>query len=176
MNAITNELFLSSAMELHPYATLVGRPVDYYLTWAVKEWEWFVNSGMINAHFLINDGLNAVASGGCVNNNQTTWTYNQGVLLNGAVLLAAATGNDSIRVMAERVASATMVYLSNSEGVLEEPCGSGGCNQVGIVPFRRIVLCLILLCGPVVVVLGVVVVAVGGCWRCRWRLVVVIVV
>ena len=132
VNAITNELFLSSAMELHPYATLVGRPVDYYLTWAVKEWEWFVNSGMINAHFLINDGLNAVASGGCVNNNQTTWTYNQGVLLNGAVLLAAATGNDSIRVMAERVASATMVYLSNSEGVLEEPCANGDCGQVRV--------------------------------------------
>ena len=56
-NAITNELFLSSSMRLHPYAILLGKPVTYYLDWAVKEWQWFENSGMINSEYLINDGL-----------------------------------------------------------------------------------------------------------------------
>jgi hypothetical protein len=56
-NAITNELFLLSSMRLHPYATLLGRPSTYYLDWALKEWQWFENSGMINSDYLINDGL-----------------------------------------------------------------------------------------------------------------------
>jgi hypothetical protein len=56
-NAITNELFLISSMRLHPYATLLGRSSTYYLNWAIKEWQWFENSGMINADYLVNDGL-----------------------------------------------------------------------------------------------------------------------
>jgi len=56
-NAITNELFLASSMRLHPYATLLGKPPTYYLDWALKEWQWFENSGMINSDNLINDGL-----------------------------------------------------------------------------------------------------------------------
>ena len=56
-NAITNELFLVSSMRLHPYATLLGKPATYYLDWAVREWQWFENSGMINDDYLINDGL-----------------------------------------------------------------------------------------------------------------------
>jgi hypothetical protein len=32
-------------------------------------------------HSMINDGLNATNPAGCTNNKQTTWTYNQGVIL-----------------------------------------------------------------------------------------------
>jgi hypothetical protein len=56
-NAITNELFLISSMRLHPYASLLERPPTYYLDWALKEWQWFETSGMINSDYLINDGL-----------------------------------------------------------------------------------------------------------------------
>jgi hypothetical protein len=56
-NAITNELFLLSSMRLHPFATLLGKSSTYYLDWALKEWQWFENSGMINSDYLINDGL-----------------------------------------------------------------------------------------------------------------------
>jgi predicted alpha-1,6-mannanase (GH76 family) len=56
-NAITNELFFISSMRLHPYAALLGKPLTYYLNWAIKEWQWFENSGMINNDYLINDGL-----------------------------------------------------------------------------------------------------------------------
>lgn len=56
-NAITNELFLVSSIRLHPYAALLGRPPTYYLDWALKEWQWFAASGLINSNYLINDGL-----------------------------------------------------------------------------------------------------------------------
>ena len=56
-NAITNELFLISCMRLHPYATLIGKSSNYYLDWALKEWLWFEQSGLINSNYLINDGL-----------------------------------------------------------------------------------------------------------------------
>ncbi|CAF3871731.1 unnamed protein product, partial [Rotaria sp. Silwood1] len=56
-NAITNELFLLSNMRLHPYASLLGRAPTYFLDWALKEWQWFEASGLINGDSLINDGL-----------------------------------------------------------------------------------------------------------------------
>jgi hypothetical protein len=53
-----DELFLTSAMELHPYTALLGKPAGYYLGWAVKEWTWLQNSGMMNPSTgLLNDGL-----------------------------------------------------------------------------------------------------------------------
>ena len=97
----------------------------YYLDWAQKEWAWFLGSGLVNPSFLVNDGLN----GNCTNNNQTTWTYNQGVLLNGAALLSTATGNSSALSVASKVASAAMTLLVDaSSGMFEEPCGAGGCD------------------------------------------------
>jgi len=46
----------------------------------MKEWEWFKASGMINPSGLINDGLTISSTNAseCYNNNQTTWSYNQG--------------------------------------------------------------------------------------------------
>ena len=38
---------------------------------------------MLNSQWLFNDGLTSA----CVNNNSTTWTYNQGVILGGLVNL-----------------------------------------------------------------------------------------
>ena len=122
----TNELFLTSAMKLHPYETALGKPTGYYLGWAQQEWDWFASSGLVNSQSLVNDGLN----GSCVNNNQTTWTYNQGVLLNGAALLTTATGNGSALALASRIAAAAMTELVSTPGgsIMEEPCGAGGCD------------------------------------------------
>jgi predicted alpha-1,6-mannanase (GH76 family) len=70
-NAITNELFFSVAARLYKRT---GN--ETYLKYAEDEWQWFQNSGLINNEHLINDGLKD-----CRNNGQTTWTYNQGVIL-----------------------------------------------------------------------------------------------
>ena len=120
-NAITNELFLASSMRLHPYATLLGKPSTYYLDWALKEWQWFENSGIINSNYLINDGLN-INNNVCTNNNQTTWTYNQGVVLSGLALLYNATGNVTLLTVAQNIADATIEYLTYPNEILKEPC------------------------------------------------------
>jgi predicted alpha-1,6-mannanase (GH76 family) len=120
-NAITNELFLASSMRLHPYATLLGKPSTYYLDWALKEWQWFENSGMINSDYLINDGLTST-NNTCVNNKGTTWTYNQGVILSGLALLYNATKNSTLLDVAQNIADATIQHLTYSNGILKEPC------------------------------------------------------
>lgn len=56
-NAITNELFLLSSIRLHPYAVQLDRPPTFYLDWALKQWQWFQSSGLINGDSLVNEGL-----------------------------------------------------------------------------------------------------------------------
>ncbi|UJR20143.1 hypothetical protein I4U23_023275 [Adineta vaga] len=120
-NAITNELFLASSMRLHPYTSLLHKSPTYYLNWALKEWYWFEQTHMINNNYLINDGL---TDDTCLNNNQTTWTYNQGVILSGLALLANATNNVTLLNIAQNIADATIQHLTYppSGQILKEPC------------------------------------------------------
>ncbi len=117
-NAISNELFLELTAALHNRI-----PGDAkYLGWAKAEWQWFDHSGMINKSNLINDGL----TNSCENNAQTTWTYNQGVILAGLAQLYQATGNRSLLSTAERIARAAIGQLTVA-GVLTEPCQGADC-------------------------------------------------
>jgi predicted alpha-1,6-mannanase (GH76 family) len=119
-NAITNELFLTLAALLHQRA-----PGDQdYLDWALREWRWLHGSGMIGARGLVNDGLTA----GCANNNGTTWTYNQGVLLGGLAALYEITGDRDYLRQGEAVADATLRTLTSPPGILAEPCEPDGCD------------------------------------------------
>jgi len=75
---------------------------------------------MINGQYLINDGLD---NNNCKNNGQTTWTYNQGVILGGLANLATITKNQTLITIAQKIADAvynTLVYSPG--GVLKEPC------------------------------------------------------
>ena len=113
--AIENELFLTVA------AQLANRAVNKkdYLQWALKEWEWFQGTGMINADYNINNGVDFDT---CENDGGTIWTYNQGVILGGLVELYKAAPDDSYLMMAERIAIAAIENLSDSNGILHEPC------------------------------------------------------
>lgn len=122
-NAITSELFLSLAMDLHPYAAQLGRASTFFSSWAQRVWTWLEASGMRNSAGLFNDGLNVGADGACFNNNQTEWTYNQGVLVDALGKLGAATGNATLARVAESIVAATMALLSPN-GILSEPCSS----------------------------------------------------
>ena len=129
-NAIANELFLSVAVRLALLSH--GKARADYLLWARKEEQWFLSSGMINADSLVNDGLDA----SCHNNGQTTWTYNQGVLLTGLVgfnkLAQDATGFQR----AELIAKAVTQHLTDESGVIHDPCepncGADGVQFKGI--------------------------------------------
>ena len=124
-NAITNELYIKAAAELHTRV-----PGDRtYLRGARRTWQWFRSSGMINVRTLVNDGLD----GRCRNNHGTTWSYNQGVLLGGLVDLAGATGNRGYLRQATRLADASTRSrtLHDASGSLTEPCEADGCGADG---------------------------------------------
>lgn len=121
-NAITNELFLDLTAALHN--RIAGDTA--YLARARAEWSWFSGSGMINSDHLINDGL----TGGCANNGQPTWTYNQGVVLAGLTELYAATGDPGLLSTARTLADASTTELV-SGGVPREPGEADACTGDG---------------------------------------------
>jgi predicted alpha-1,6-mannanase (GH76 family) len=120
-NAITNELFLLAAAGLHRRAPDGTR----YLDWAVREWEWFDASGMINSADEVNDGLDS----SCANNGRTTWTYNQGVVLGGLAELWRVTGDRGYLERAWRIADATIRTHVDAAGVLREPGEPASCGR-----------------------------------------------
>jgi len=123
-NAIVNEIFLEVAASLANRATDATKKAEY-LEWAQKEWQWFNASGMINSQNLINDGLKATNPEACTNNHQTTWTYNQGVILGGLAELYQADHDAALLSKAQSIADATMTTLVTKTGVLAEPPGGG---------------------------------------------------
>lgn len=111
-NAIANELFLTIATRLY-----LRTRDQHYLDWAMREWNWFKKTGLINSSNLINDGLDSA----CRNNGHPTWTYNQGVILSGLVDLYKITNDVSYLGQAQAIADATIKLLAPN-GVLREPC------------------------------------------------------
>lgn len=65
---------------------------------------------------------NSLITNTCVNNQQTTWTYNQGVILSGLGLLYNVTQNITLLNIAQNIADAAINYLSYSNGIFKEPC------------------------------------------------------
>jgi predicted alpha-1,6-mannanase (GH76 family) len=112
-NAIPNELFLLIAARLHQ--RMPGR--GEYLDWALREWEWFSASGMIGPAGLVNDGLTA----DCTNNEGTTRTYNQGVIIGGLTALYEITSDGGYLGQADAIATAALRDLTVPPGILAEP-------------------------------------------------------
>ena len=123
-NAIANELFLSVAAHLANRTQRNER--RQYLQWSRRELRWFRGTGMINAQGLINDGLGKApgqTSGiGCTNNGQTTWTYNQGVILGGLAEMSKVGPGDAELKLAQEIAHAAITHLVDKNGVLHDPC------------------------------------------------------
>ena len=132
-NAIANELFLSVAAHLANRVTDPGLR-ENYAAWADQEWQWFSQSGMINENNLINDGL--TKDGTCRNNGQTTWTYNQGVILGGLIDFYQQSQDASLPRAAQDIALAAINRLSDANGILhdrcEPNCGGDGVQFKGI--------------------------------------------
>ena len=74
---------------------------------------------MINANHTINNGIDLTT---CQNDNGTIWSYNQGVILGGLVELHRASPNFEYLITAESIAYAAIKHLSDSDGILHEPC------------------------------------------------------
>lgn len=113
--AIENGLFLTVAAQLANRAS----NKEYYLQWAQKQWDWFQGTGMINEHYNINNGINLTT---CRNDDGIVWSYNQGVILGGLLELNKAAPDETYLTMAERIALAGIKFLSDSNGILHDPC------------------------------------------------------
>jgi predicted alpha-1,6-mannanase (GH76 family) len=142
-NAIANALFMAVAARLY-LRTKDGTWKD----WAQKEFNWFINSGLIwgtganqdlNAQpqYLVNDALepsgpNAGKNVGpaATDGTGTVWTYNQGVIL-GALCDLSIIFGDQLSTdpmpLAENIADAAIRHFSNTNGpngILTEPAAS----------------------------------------------------
>lgn len=113
--AIENGLFLTVAAQLANRASNKG----YFLQWARKQWDWFLGTGMINEQYNINNGINLTT---CRNDDGIVWSYNQGVILGGLLELNKAAPDPTYLTMAERIALAGIKFLSDSNGILHDPC------------------------------------------------------
>ncbi|QDS76071.1 hypothetical protein FKW77_005889 [Venturia effusa] len=112
--AIANELFLSVA------AHLANRMANkaYYTNWAVRQWDWFQRSGLINSDNTINDNLNLKT---CRNEGALVWSYNQGVILGALVELTKATNNGQFLLDAQDIANGAIRTMVDSDGILHDP-------------------------------------------------------
>lgn len=125
-NAITNELFLTLAVRLHLRSS---GSESIYRDWALREWDWFMASGMIGPQSLVNDGLTP----DCKNNGKPTYTYSQGVILGGLAGLYEVTGDAAYLRQGEAIADAALRELTSPPtasppGILIEP---GEADMVG---------------------------------------------
>jgi predicted alpha-1,6-mannanase (GH76 family) len=132
-NAIANELFLLVAIRLHQ-RTPGDAGANSYFDWATREWAWFKKTGMINSKNLVNDGLNRA----CENNGQTTWTYNQGVIVGGLTELFKSTGDTNYLHEATAIADAAIATLNDGKGILAERCEPNGCGGADVPQFKGI--------------------------------------
>lgn len=113
--AIANGLFLAVAARL-----AVQVPgVDRYSTWAWKQWDWFRNSGMLQADYTISDGLDLET---CKAQHGVIWTYTHGVVLGALVDLHSLSPSSNLLYTAWRIARAAINHFTSADGVLHEPC------------------------------------------------------
>ncbi|MFB7456058.1 MULTISPECIES: glycoside hydrolase family 76 protein [unclassified Streptomyces] len=117
-NAVTNGLYLWLTTALHQ--RLAGDTL-----WggrARTAADWYLNSGLIDAAGLVNDGLTS----GCANNGQTVWSYNQGLAIGAFTQLWRDTGESRYLTTARRLADAALSAPElTRDGVLTESCDTG---------------------------------------------------
>lgn len=124
-NAIENSLYIQLNAELATRLPDGGS----YLDRAKAGWNWFRSSGLVNGDHLVNDGIDTAT---CRNNGGQTWTYNQGVLVNGLSQLNRATPTPDAVTVARQVADATTSAAGLSpDGILTEPPNGDDCNADG---------------------------------------------
>ncbi|KAG8526390.1 uncharacterized protein KY384_000384 [Bacidia gigantensis] len=138
--AVENEVFLATAAGLANRTAKGekgeeegGKKRGYYKEWAVKQWKWFQGTGMINAKFNVNNGIDAA---NCKNDGGQVWTYNQGVILGALVELNVALPDEEYLDTAEKIAMAALEKMTDQEGILHEPnepdVGADGAQFKGI--------------------------------------------
>ncbi|KAF9262689.1 glycoside hydrolase family 76 protein [Marasmius fiardii PR-910] len=120
-NAITNELYMVTSGYLYEVTK-----DQKYLDNLKNIWKWLKESNMRGTNGLFNDGL--TKDGKCDNNGQTTWTYNQGVVLAGLGYLSKYAQDESAATDAFSIMDALMAQLTTN-GALRELCETADDNR-----------------------------------------------
>jgi mannan endo-1,6-alpha-mannosidase len=92
------------------------------LTWAEKVYDWVESVGLIDGDFNVFDGTDdAKGPNGCVDVNHNQWSYNVGVFLHGAAVMAAHTGEERWMERTRGfLASAKRTFVNQDTGRLVE--------------------------------------------------------
>jgi mannan endo-1,6-alpha-mannosidase len=126
-SSIANGLFFQLAARL----AALTNDADA-LAWAEKVYDWVVGVGLIDDNFNVFDGTDdAKGENGCVDVNHTQWSYNVGVFLHGAAVMASHTG-DARWIERTRgfVASAKRTFVDQNGALFEAACDpAGNCNS-----------------------------------------------
>lgn len=64
----------------------------------------------------------------CVNNNSTIFTYNQGIILTGLIILTELTGDASYTTLAVNIANSVLENLTTNGILVEEACEPNACS------------------------------------------------
>lgn len=124
VGAVENELYLATAAKLANRKP--NTPSEYYyIDEAIKAYTWFMGTGMLNSANTINNGILLST---CKNDGNLVFTYNQGIILGGLAEMTWATGDDSYTELANTIATAAIGALTDSNGILHEPCEATGCD------------------------------------------------
>ena len=115
-SAVQNELFMLAALRLHQRVggETLGKS---YLEWAEATWEWFLNSGMLNENYLVENGLDKQ----CKVSVGRHYTYNQGMILSALAELYSAKNDETLLDLAHKIAHATINNLVYEDGILKDP-------------------------------------------------------
>lgn len=118
-HAITNELFMLSAIRLHQRLPDGSRVVGgrTCLRWAKDTWRWMRDSAMVNKNHLVENGF----SDDCQLQRGTYYTYNQGIILSALTELGQVTGDRSLLELAKDIAGAAIHNLVDADGILRDP-------------------------------------------------------
>jgi predicted alpha-1,6-mannanase (GH76 family) len=121
---VENELYLTAAAKLANRRPNTPSP-GYYYNEAVKAYNWFMASGLINSDNLINNGLDLTT---CKNDGTAVFTYNQGIILGGLTELSWAADDTSYIDLANTIAMTAIKDLTDANGILTEKCEPNSCN------------------------------------------------
>ena len=115
-SAVQNELFMLAAIRLHQRGggEALGKS---YIKWGEDTYQWFMNSGMINEKYLIENGLNKQ----CEVNTGNYHTYNQGIILSALVELYNEKQDVLLLDLAHKIARSTIINLTYENGILKDP-------------------------------------------------------
>ncbi|KAF2186765.1 glycoside hydrolase family 76 protein [Zopfia rhizophila CBS 207.26] len=123
-STITNGLFFQLAARIGRFTGDVEA-----LKWAEKSYDWTVGVGLIDKDYNVYDGTDDAKGSGCVDVNHDQWSYNVGVFMYGAAVMADKTGDKKWADRANGFVSSAQRNFVKNGALFESKCeGQGNCN------------------------------------------------